>query len=178
MAEAESLLSSVGELHQQRTSAEGSAGQLSLAGGKSPSGEIPARSGEVQFKWYRCAYTRHCWFPTWAAQRSPLSSQALSSRTETGVCSRDSDGQGPVVEARAAQGAAGHRPAGSSPWREAGWHGTAKPPARKWPKCLLTGKAGAAAIYTLGKQTTLRTSPRCQCLNLVAAFRGVNLFQK
>ena len=139
MADAESLLSSVGELHQQRTSAEGSAGQLSLAGGKSPSGEIQTRSGKVQFKRYCCAYTRHCWFPT-----------------------------------RAAQGA-GYRPAGSSPWREAGWHGTAKPPARKWPKCLLTGKAGVAAIY---RQTTLRTSPRCQCLNLAAAFRSINLFQK
>lgn len=111
------MLSSVSELHQQRTSAEGSAGQLSLDGDKSLSGEIQIRAEKAQLKLYCCVYTRHFWFPTWAAQGSPFLSQALSSRAEAGVCSRDSDGQGQAV-GPGVRRVLSIAPTISSPWEE------------------------------------------------------------
>lgn len=174
MAEAESLLSSVGELWQQCTSAEFSAGQLSLEGGKSLSGEIKATAGKAQFKLYCCVDVRRFWFPNWAGQWSPLLSQALAAALRKESAAETQMGRagwwGPGV----------HRVLAIAP-------GSSSPPGGAWLAPSLqpqrAKKPWQARLELLQskhweKQTTLRALPRCQCLNLVASFRSINLFQK
>lgn len=82
-------------------------------------------------------------FPAGLRSDSPLLSQALSSRAGAGVCIRHSDVQDPG--SRGAQGT-DHRPSRQlcMGWSLAGMV-VAKPPAHRWPKRLLAGKAGTAA---------------------------------
>lgn len=104
---------------------------------------------------------------------APLS-QPLSSRADTEACSWDSAGQGSAGCRPLAWPAALHR-------REPGWHSTAKPPAHKRPKSLLTARPDLlqSKHWKSKPLCTLSTSsPRCQCLNLVATFRSINLFQR
>lgn len=109
----------------------------------------------------------------------PFCLKPLSSRAETEAWSWDWDGQGRV-------GPGVHRVqdtgrAGSSP-QEGAWlaqHGQAFSPHRAKKPFDSKASSVQSEHWKSKPCCTLSTSsPRCQCLNLVATFRRVNLFQR
>lgn len=180
MAEAESLWSSVGVHHEQCNSAEGSAGKFSLEGGKSLSGETQTRAGKAQFKLYFCIYIDISVFlpglPSDLPFVSSLEQQSRDRSLQLGL-----RWAGPGGGARDVQGA-GHRQ-GQQLSTGGSLAGTA------WPSLQPTEDQKALwqarldllqSKYWKSKPLcTLSTlSPRCQCLNLMATFRSINLFQR
>lgn len=121
-------------------------------------GSCPWKEGQACLERQKLEHEKPSWsciavsfpgFPPGLPRDHPLAA-SWSSRAEAGAF-RDSGRQGLVGGSRGAQGVPASPQPAARCGREPGWHSTAKPPAHKQPKSLLTGKAGAAAIETLGK---------------------------